>query len=109
MPSRYYDVVVLGRSLGALVCAAVLARRDFRVLWLGQPRQASNTAVVKAGGLLFLLDDDAEMIVARSSRSGFEPIVRYAVATSATWAQPAISGNRFFVKDLSSITLWTID
>ncbi|HLV68441.1 MAG TPA: phytoene dehydrogenase [Polyangiaceae bacterium] len=36
MPSRYYDVVVLGRSLGALVCAAVLARRDFRVLWLGQ-------------------------------------------------------------------------
>jgi outer membrane protein assembly factor BamB len=79
------------------------------VLWLGQPRQASNTAVVKAGGLLFLLNDDAELIVARSSRSGFEPMVRYAVATSATWAQPAISGNRVIVKDVSSITLWTMD
>jgi hypothetical protein len=34
--SRHYDVVVLGRSLGALTAAALLARRDFRVLLLGQ-------------------------------------------------------------------------
>jgi len=34
--SRHYDVVVLGRSLGALATAALLARRDFRVLLLGQ-------------------------------------------------------------------------
>ena len=79
------------------------------VLWLGQPRQASNTAVVKAGGLLFLLDDDAELIVARSSRSGFEPVKRYTVASSATWAQPTVSGNRVFVKDVTSLTLWTLE
>jgi hypothetical protein len=34
--SRHYDVVVLGRSLGALTAAALLARREFRVLVLGQ-------------------------------------------------------------------------
>jgi phytoene dehydrogenase-like protein len=34
--SRHYDVIVLGRSLGALTTAALLARRDFRVLLLGQ-------------------------------------------------------------------------
>ena len=78
------------------------------VLWLGQPRQATNTAVVKAGNLLFLLDDDAELIVARGSRTGFEPLKRYIVADSATWAQPAISGNRVFVKDVASLTLWTL-
>ena len=80
-----------------------------QVLWLGPPRQAENTAVVKAGQLLFLLNDDAELIVARSSRSGFQPLAHYAVATSATWAQPAVSGNRIFVKDVSSITLWTLN
>lgn len=80
-----------------------------QVLWLGPPRQAENTAVVKAGRLLFLLNDDAELVVARSSRSGFEPLAHYAVATSATWAQPAVSGNRIFVKDVSSITLWTLN
>lgn len=80
-----------------------------KILWLGQPRQATNTAVVKAGNLLFLLNDDAELIVARSSRSGFEPLKRYTVADSATWAQPTISGNRIFVKDLTSLSLWTLN
>lgn len=36
MTTRFYDVIVLGRSLGALTVAALLARRDFRVLVLGQ-------------------------------------------------------------------------
>jgi phytoene dehydrogenase-like protein len=36
MTSRHYDVVVLGRSLGALATAALLSRRDFSVLLLGQ-------------------------------------------------------------------------
>jgi outer membrane protein assembly factor BamB len=79
------------------------------VLWLGQPRQASNTAVVKAGNLLLLLNDDAELIVAKSSRSGFEPLKRYTVADSATWAQPTVSGNRIFVKDVTSLSLWTLN
>jgi outer membrane protein assembly factor BamB len=80
-----------------------------KVLWLGPPREAVNTAVVKAGDLLFLLNDDAELIVAKASLSGFEPMKRYIVADSSTWAQPAISGNRIFIKDLSSLTLWTVD
>ena len=80
-----------------------------KVLWLGQSREAKNTAVAKAGDLLFLLNDDAELIVARSSQTGFEPLKRYTVAGSATWAQPAISGNRVFVKDVSSLALWTLN
>jgi len=79
-----------------------------RSLWLGPPRQADNTAVVKARNRLFLLNDDAELIVARSSRAGFEPIARYTVADTATWAQPAISGDRIFVKDARALTLWTV-
>jgi hypothetical protein len=31
------------------------------------------------------------------------------VADSATWAQPAISGSRVFVKDLSALALWTLN
>ncbi len=78
-------------------------------LWSTQGREAENTAIVKAGDLLFLLNDDAELIVARASRSGFEPFRRYTVSDSATWAQPAISGNRLFVKDVSTLALWTLD
>lgn len=80
-----------------------------QVLWLGPPREADNTALVKAGQLLFLLNDDAELIVARANRKAFDPIVRYTVADSATWAQPVISGNRIFIKDTTSLTLWVIE
>ena len=43
-----------------------------KTLWLGKPREATNTAVVKAGDLLFLLNDNAELMVARNSVTGFE-------------------------------------
>ncbi len=36
MRGRHFDVIVLGRGFGALVAAALLARRDFSVLVLGQ-------------------------------------------------------------------------
>jgi outer membrane protein assembly factor BamB len=80
-----------------------------QVLWLDRPRRATNSALVKADDLLFFLNDDAELIVARSSRAGFEPLKRYTVADSATWAQPAISGKRIFIKDVSSLRSWSLD
>ena len=80
-----------------------------KVLWLGPPRQATNTAVVKAGDVLFLLNDDGTLIVARANRAAFEPLKRYSVADSATWAQPAITGKRIFIKDTNALTLWTIE
>jgi hypothetical protein len=106
--------VIVGDALFGLSHRArgqffALDAKSGTVLWLGKPREASNTALVKAGDLLFLLNDDAELIVARSSRTGFDPVTRYTVADSATWAQPAILGNRVFVKDVSSLTLWTLD
>jgi phytoene dehydrogenase-like protein len=40
--ARHYDVIVLGRSIGALTVAALLARRDFRVLLLGQGERPAS-------------------------------------------------------------------
>ncbi len=86
-----------------------LDARDGRVLWSGEPRFATNVAFAKAGDLLFVLKDDAELIIARANPSGFEPLKTYEVADSATWAQPVVSGRRLFVKDVSTLTLWTFD
>ena len=79
------------------------------VLWTSSPRQAENAAVLAVGDALFSLEDDAELVVLRSSRTEFEPLGRYDVATSATWAQPTLWGNRLYVKDVSSLTLWTFE
>jgi outer membrane protein assembly factor BamB len=77
-------------------------------LWTSGPRQAGQAAVVKAGAVVFSLEDDGELVVARVGTTGFEPLRRYKLADSETWTQPAISGNRLFVKDVSTLTLWTI-
>jgi outer membrane protein assembly factor BamB len=86
-----------------------LDAKSGKVLWLGTPREATNTSLVKSGDVLFLLNDDAELIVARTGQTGIEPLRRYTVAQAATWAQPTISGNRVFVKDVSSLALWTLN
>lgn len=78
-------------------------------LWRTEGRESTNSAVVMAGDLLFLLNNDADLVVAQMSRNGFTQVSRYEVAPSATWAQPTISGNRLFIKDESNVTLWTIE
>jgi outer membrane protein assembly factor BamB len=80
-----------------------------QVLWTSSPRQAENAAILGAGQFIFSLQDDAELLILRHNRIQFDPIQRYEVAASSTWAQPTISGNNVYVKDLSTLTLWTID
>jgi outer membrane protein assembly factor BamB len=80
-----------------------------QVLWRSEPRQAENVAISRAGNTIFALQNNAELVVIRANRSAFEPVKRYEVAKSETWAQPAISGNRVYVKDVSSLTLWTLN
>jgi outer membrane protein assembly factor BamB len=78
------------------------------VLWKSEPRQAENAAIVSAGGVLFALEDDGELVVMRPSRTGMNVVRRYEVADSATWAQPAITTGRIYVKDVAHVTLWTV-
>jgi outer membrane protein assembly factor BamB len=80
-----------------------------QVLWKSQPRQAENAGIVKAGTTLFLLQNDAKLVVMKANRSGFNPVKTYEVAMGETWTQPVVSGNRIFVKDVSNLTLWTLN
>jgi outer membrane protein assembly factor BamB len=80
-----------------------------QVEWLSAPRQAENAAMARAGDTVFSLEDDAELVILEAGDREFAPIRRYEVAMSATWAPPAISGSRIFVKDVSSLTLWTLE
>ena len=80
-----------------------------KTVWTSAPRQATNAAIVRAGELLFVLKDDAELMVTRSGPNGFETARTYTVADSATWAEPVVSGNRVFVKDVATVALWTVN
>ena len=101
------DDTLVGLSRRASGQLFSLDARSGRVLWLGPPREADNVVFAKSADLLFMLKDNAELIVARGTPQTI--LKRYVVATTPTWAQPVISGNRIYVKDVSSLTLWTVD
>jgi outer membrane protein assembly factor BamB len=81
--------------------------RSGKTLWTSDGRQAAHASMARAGDLLFSLESDGELVIARNSQTAFEPVRRYKVSANETWAQPAISGNRVFVKDVTSLTLWS--
>lgn len=103
------DGTVFGLATRSLGSFFALDAASGKALWFGTPREAEHTSAMKAGDMLFLLNDDAEFIVARASPQAFEPIVRYTVADTPTWSQPAIVGQRIFVKAQTTLALWTID
>jgi outer membrane protein assembly factor BamB len=80
-----------------------------QVLWKSDPRQAENAAIVRTGNNILSLQNDAKLVVMNANRARFDVVQRYEVATSETWAQPGISGNRLLVKDVSNLTLWTLN
>jgi len=80
-----------------------------QTLWLSEPRQTENAAVVRAGDLWFALNTEAQLIVLRANPKQMDVIKRYEVAQSATWAQPVLAGQRVLIKDLSAISLWTLN
>lgn len=79
------------------------------VLWTGNPRQAENASILRSGDTFLSLQDDAELLVVSASRSGLDVVKTYEVADSVTWTQPTLVGNRLYVKDISTLTLWTLD
>ena len=79
-----------------------------QVLWKSEPRQAENAGMVRAGDTIFSLEDDGDLVVMKANRTAMNVVKRYDLSDNETWAQPTISGDRVYVKDISNLTLWTL-
>jgi hypothetical protein len=80
-----------------------------KTLWTTEGREGDNAAIIKAGDYIFILTTDAELIIARANRMGFEPLKKYAVAQSPTWAHPVVLANQVLIKDQSTLASWGIE
>ena len=114
LPGRMSNSVVDGDVMYGLTSRNmgqyyVMDAKSGKTLWSSEPRAAAQAALVRAGNILFSLENDSELVVFRATRTGLEELKRYKVADADTWAQPAISGNRIFVRDVSTLTLWTLN
>jgi outer membrane protein assembly factor BamB len=77
--------------------------------WTSPPRQGENAAVLVSVENLILLRDEGELIIAKASGKAFEPLRRYTVADSPTWAHPLILTNGVVIKDKTTLALWSTE
>lgn len=94
------------RNKGSFVA---LDARTGAMLWATPGRAGDNAAVLVGGETLFLLNTDAELIVSRANRTGFEERRRYVVAATPTWAHPVVTRAGVLVKDAETLVLWRIE
>jgi hypothetical protein len=92
------------RSRGTFFCVDA---DSGKTLWTSDPSQGDNAAILISGDLLLLLKNDAEFIIARAGATGFEPLHRYKVAESATYANPLVRPQGIVIKDNTSLSYLT--
>ena len=75
-----------------------------KTLWEGPGRMGENAAILNLDGkVVLLLTNEANLIVLPADAKEFAPLAQYTVAKSATWAHPAVFGNRILIKDENSL------
>jgi outer membrane protein assembly factor BamB len=94
------------KNKGQLFC---LNAQTGAMLWTGPPRQADNAAMLVSPSSLIVLKNDGEMLVAKPSGKSFELIRRYTVADSPTWAHPLVLADGVAIKDLKTLTRWSVE
>lgn len=114
LPLRFTTAVLAGDTLFGMSGRNAgqyyaMDARSGKALWTSDGRQAAHASIARSGDLVLSLESDGELVVLRNSATAFEPLRRYKVADTETWAQPAFSGNRILVKDVTSLTLWTLN
>jgi outer membrane protein assembly factor BamB len=92
------------RNTGMFFCVDA---ESGKILWTSGPRQGDNAVVYIGGDLLFLLKDNAELIVAKATGEGFQPLHTYKVSDNATYANPLIMNKGVIIKDNTSLQYLT--
>lgn len=114
IPARFNDPVIVGDLLIGMAQRNAgqyfgVDMKSGKTLWTSEGRQAGKASLQRAGNLVLSLESDSELVVVRPNPTSFDVVKRYKVADAETWSQQAISGNRIFIKDVSTLTLWTLN
>jgi outer membrane protein assembly factor BamB len=71
-------------------------------------RGSGYGSIVDADTVLLALTPSSTLIAFEPSAGQYKEVARIKIAPTPTYACPVISGNRIFIKDQDSVTLWTI-
>jgi len=94
-----------GSDKGDLFC---LDAKTGQTVWTQAAKLGGYAAMVHLGSAILALPNSGEMVVVKPGKE-YAELGRYKVGESGTFACPAASGNRIFVKDKESLVLWAVE
>jgi outer membrane protein assembly factor BamB len=77
--------------------------------WSEPTARGGFGSILDAGSVLLALTPKAHLIVIQPSDKAYTEVASIKVADSDTYAQPVLVGNRLFIEDQTSVTLWTLN
>ena len=80
-----------------------------KTAWSDTNRLSQFGAIVDAGSVLLTLPERSGLIVFKPGGSKYEEVARIKVSGSPVYSTPVAAGNRIFIKDQDSVTLWTVE
>ena len=90
---------------GRLFC---LDPQSGEILWQGPPRTGRNVMFLSIPGYIVALIDSGELQIVAARGSGYKKIASYRVAEGGTWAPPVLLEQGVLVKDIKTLTLWSL-
>ena len=70
---------------------------------------AGYGSVVNAGSVMFGLTSNGKLVVFEPNDKEYKELASYQVSDGQTYSYPIIAGNRIFISDQTSLTLWIIE
>jgi len=103
------DGLLFGLSnRGNLFC---VNSRTGQTAWIDptQHDRGGFTSIVDTGSVVMALPSNSELIVFKPNDKEYTELARIKVSDTPIYAHPVIAGNRIFIKDQETVTMWTID
>jgi hypothetical protein len=102
-----YGLTAKGKGGGsALFC---MGAQSGETLWTDSTARGQCGHILDCGAVLLCLSSDMYLVAFAPDKKGYHEVARYKVAETQPWAAPIVAGNRVYVKDQNSLTLWTLE
>ena len=88
-----------------------LNSQNGQTVWIdpAQTDRGGFTSIVDVGSVILALPSSSELIVIKPSEKEYTELARIKVSETAIYAHPVIAGNRIFIKDQETLTLFTVE
>ncbi len=77
--------------------------------WTDTTKRENFGSIIDAGSILMALTPQSQLFIFEPNDKEYKELANYKVSDNQTYAYPVVAGNRVFVKDQDSVTLWTIE